>query len=175
MSEIQLQIDGKKVTAREGMTLLEAATFLGFPIPTLCHLEGLNPYGACRLCVVDMSLESWDDDWFKLVTACNHPVEEGMTVITDSERVRHSRRMVLELLGSGVDLGQADAAIADAVSIYQFTGENGEAVRIVGMLTDEPYVIAARIKSPRLSEAINEALIELRESGALEDFVDRWF
>jgi ABC-type amino acid transport substrate-binding protein len=71
--------------------------------------------------------------------------------------------------------GQADAAIADAVSVYQFIGENGEAVRIVGMLTDEPYVTAARIKSPRLAEAINEALIEVRESGALEQLMDRWF
>jgi len=71
--------------------------------------------------------------------------------------------------------GQADAAIADAVSVYQFIEDNGEAVRIVGALTDEPYVIAARIKSPRLAEAINEALIELRESGTLEELMDRWF
>ncbi len=70
--------------------------------------------------------------------------------------------------------GQAHAAIADAVSIYQFIGENGEAVRIVGALTDEPYVIATRIKSPRLAEAVNDALIELRESGDLEMLLDRW-
>jgi ABC-type amino acid transport substrate-binding protein len=71
--------------------------------------------------------------------------------------------------------GQADAAIADAVSVYQFIEDNGEAVRIVGALTDEPYVIAARIKSPRLAEAVNEALIELKESGTLEELMDRWF
>lgn len=71
--------------------------------------------------------------------------------------------------------GQADAAIADAVSVYQFIGENGQAVRSVETLTDEPYVIAARVKSPRLAEAINDALTQLQESGALEELMDRWF
>ncbi len=51
---ITLQINGLEVSVDEGATLLEAAQFLGFPIPTLCHMEGLSPYGACRLCVVEI-------------------------------------------------------------------------------------------------------------------------
>jgi ABC-type amino acid transport substrate-binding protein len=71
--------------------------------------------------------------------------------------------------------GQADAAIADAVSAYQFMGENDEGVRIAEVLTDEPYVFATRVKSRRLAGAINDALAELRESGALNELMDRWF
>ena len=51
---ITLTINGLDVTVEKGTTLLEAAQFLGFPIPTLCHMEGLSPYGACRLCVVEI-------------------------------------------------------------------------------------------------------------------------
>jgi NADH dehydrogenase/NADH:ubiquinone oxidoreductase subunit G len=51
---ITLKINGLQVSVEEGTTLLEAAQFLGFPIPTLCHMEGLSPYGACRLCVVEI-------------------------------------------------------------------------------------------------------------------------
>ena len=72
--------------------------------------------------------------------------------------------------------GQADAAIADAVSVFQFMGdEGGKQVRIVETLTDEPYVIASRVKSRRLGQAIDEALTELRESGALDELMDKWF
>jgi polar amino acid transport system substrate-binding protein len=70
--------------------------------------------------------------------------------------------------------GQADAAIADGVSAYQFIGEGGE-VRIVEALTDEPYVIAVRAKSPRLAQAVDEALTGLRESGQLEALLNKWF
>jgi bidirectional [NiFe] hydrogenase diaphorase subunit len=78
----------------DGTTLFEAARFLGFPIPTLCHMEGLTPYGACRLCVVEIGegLKS------KLVSSCTYPVEEGLRVRTASERVIRARRMILELM-----------------------------------------------------------------------------
>jgi polar amino acid transport system substrate-binding protein len=71
--------------------------------------------------------------------------------------------------------GQADAAIADAVSAYQFIGESDERVRIAEVLTDEPYVIATRVKSRRLAGAIDDALAELRESGALDELMGGWF
>jgi ABC-type amino acid transport substrate-binding protein len=71
--------------------------------------------------------------------------------------------------------GQADAAIADVVSVYQFIGKSDGGVRIVEALTDEPYVIATRVKSRRLAGAIDDALTELRESGALDELMDRWF
>ncbi len=91
---IQLKINGLSVSVERGTTLLEAAGFLGFPIPTLCHMEGLTPYGACRLCVVEID----DGRRTRLVTSCTYPVEEGLSVRTASERVIRARRMILELL-----------------------------------------------------------------------------
>jgi len=76
------------------MTILEAAKFFGFPIPTMCHMEGLSPYGACRLCVVELG----ENDQAKLVTSCSHPVEEGLRIRTASERVVRARKIILELL-----------------------------------------------------------------------------
>ena len=91
---ITLRINGLKVSVEKGTTLLEAAQFLGFNIPTLCHMEGLTPYGACRLCVVEVG----EGDRTKLVTSCSFPAEEGLIVRTTSSRVLRARRMVLELL-----------------------------------------------------------------------------
>ncbi len=95
---LTLQVNGKRVTVAEDATILDAARAAGVHIPTLCQFDGLEPWGGCRLCVVDMSRKGWDDDWFKVVTACNHPVEEGMKVLTDSERIVETRRVVLDLL-----------------------------------------------------------------------------
>ena len=91
---ITLSINGLDVTMEKGSTILEAARFLGFPIPTLCHMEGLSPYGACRLCVVELG----EGRNAKLVSSCTHPVEEGMKVRTASARVMRARKMTLELL-----------------------------------------------------------------------------
>ena len=91
---ITLKINGLEVSVDKGSTLLEAARFLGFPIPTLCHMDGLSPYGACRLCVVEIGEEAKA----KLVSSCTYPAEEGLSVRTTSERVQKARRMVLELL-----------------------------------------------------------------------------
>lgn len=93
-----LKINGKKVTVGDDATILDATRAAGVAVPTLCHLEGLEPWGGCRMCVVDMSQEGWDEDWFKMVTACNHPVKEGMRVLTDSQRVRETRQVVIDLL-----------------------------------------------------------------------------
>jgi NADH dehydrogenase/NADH:ubiquinone oxidoreductase subunit G len=93
-----LTIDGKKVTAPEGAYILQAARAAGVEIPTLCDFSGLEPWGGCRLCVVDMWRPGWDEDWFKLVTACNHPIEDGMRVFTRTERVLATRSVVLDLL-----------------------------------------------------------------------------
>jgi coenzyme F420 hydrogenase subunit beta len=91
---INLTINGLSTSVEKGTTLLEAAKFLGFPIPTLCHMEGLSPYGACRLCVVEIG----EDSKSKLVTSCTYLVEEGLKVRTSSERVLRARKMILELL-----------------------------------------------------------------------------
>jgi bidirectional [NiFe] hydrogenase diaphorase subunit len=94
MSEILLQIDGKEVEAREGMTILEAAQKIGIHIPTLCHHEKLEPYGACRLCTVEAEVRGWT----RLVASCLYPVEKNLIVRTRSEKVDKIRRVILELL-----------------------------------------------------------------------------
>lgn len=91
---ISLTINGLSVSVEDGATVLEAAQFLGFPIPTLCHMEGLSPYGACRLCVVEIGQEPRS----RLVSSCTFPAQEGMVVRTASERVLRARKMVIELL-----------------------------------------------------------------------------
>lgn len=91
---IELTINGIQVSAEPGSTLLEAARSIGIPIPTLCHMEGLSPYGACRLCVVEIG----ENPRTRLVSSCTYPVEHGLRVRTASTRVLQARYMVLELL-----------------------------------------------------------------------------
>lgn len=94
---VHLRIDGRDVTAPEGETLLLAARRLGIEIPTLCHHDAVEPSGACRLCMVEISRPDWGG-WKGLVTACLYPVEEGLVVETASEAVLASRRTTLDLL-----------------------------------------------------------------------------
>ncbi len=94
MSEILLQIDGKEVAAREGMTVLEAAQSAGISIPTLCHHEKLEPFGGCRICIVEVEVRGWT----KRVVSCVYPVEENLAVRTRSEKIDKIRKMILELL-----------------------------------------------------------------------------
>lgn len=91
---ISLKINGLPVTVDKGATLLEAIRFLGFTVPTLCHMEGLSPYGACRLCVVEIGIGKNN----KLVSSCTYPAQEGLNVRTSSARVMNARRMIIELL-----------------------------------------------------------------------------
>lgn len=94
MSEILLKIDGKEVQAKEGMTVLEAARGAGISIPTLCHHDKLEPYGACRLCLVEIDLRGWK----KLVVSCLYPVAKDLVVTTRSEKIDRIRKTILELL-----------------------------------------------------------------------------
>jgi predicted molibdopterin-dependent oxidoreductase YjgC len=95
---ITLTIDGQSVTVPEGTTILDAAASLGQHLPTLCYLETLHPVNACRVCVVEV------ENSRVLVPACSRKVEAGMVVKTSTDRVKHSRKMVLEFLASSVDL-----------------------------------------------------------------------
>jgi predicted molibdopterin-dependent oxidoreductase YjgC len=102
---VELTIDGAAVSVPSGSTILDACRTQGIDTPTLCYLENLTPVNVCRVCVVEVTGSR------VLVPACSRKVEAGMEVQTDSERVRHSRKMVLEFLGSSVDLSTApDAA-----------------------------------------------------------------
>jgi NADH dehydrogenase/NADH:ubiquinone oxidoreductase subunit G len=94
MSDILLQIDGKEVEARAGMTILQAAQSAGIMIPTLCHHEKLDSYGACRICTVEVETRGRTN----LVAACLYPVERNLVVRTRSETVDKVRKMILELL-----------------------------------------------------------------------------
>lgn len=89
---VTLKIDRKEVQVPAGTTVLEASKTVGLRIPTLCYLEGINEIGACRVCVVELKGKD------KLVTACNTVVQERMEISTASPRVRHARRMAVELL-----------------------------------------------------------------------------
>jgi len=94
MSEITLEIDGIKVQATDGMTLLEAAQGAGIYIPTLCHHEKLEPFGGCRLCIVEVD----ERGWTKLVVSCVYLAADGLVVRTRSEKVDRIRKTILELL-----------------------------------------------------------------------------
>jgi predicted molibdopterin-dependent oxidoreductase YjgC len=94
-------MDGVSIRVPEGTTILEACRSIGTEVPTLCYLETLTPVNACRVCVVEVEGSR------ALVPACSRKIEPDMSVKTDSDRVRHSRRMVLEFLASSVDMSLA--------------------------------------------------------------------
>jgi predicted molibdopterin-dependent oxidoreductase YjgC len=102
---VELTIDGTPVVVEDGATILDACRSVGIDTPTLCFLESLTPVNACRVCVVELEGSR------VLVPACARRVEAGMVVTTDSPRVRHSRKMVLEFLASSVDLSTAPDAL----------------------------------------------------------------
>jgi len=111
MSVVLLQIDGKEVEAREGMTILQAAQSVGISIPTLCHHEQLEPYGACRMCTVEVETRGRTN----LVAACLYPVEQDLVVRTRSEKVDKTRKMILELL---LARAPGDRALQDLAHEY---------------------------------------------------------
>ena len=98
---VDVTIDGRTIMVPEGTTILEACRTEGIDTPTLCYLENLTPVNVCRVCVVEVEGSR------VLVPACSRKVEPKMSVKTDSERVRLSRKMVLEMLASSVDLSCA--------------------------------------------------------------------
>ncbi|HEX6458037.1 MAG TPA: 2Fe-2S iron-sulfur cluster-binding protein [Thermoleophilaceae bacterium] len=101
---VELEVDGQPVTVREGATILDACKKAGIHTPTLCYGETLRPANVCRVCVVEL------EGARVLAPACSRLAEAGMKVLTDSPRVRHSRKLVLEFLGSSVDLSTAPEA-----------------------------------------------------------------
>src|SRR5438128_10754950 len=95
---VGITIDGRDIEVTEASTILDACRRLQVDTPTLCQLDNLTPVNVCRVCVVELEGSR------VLVPACSRKVEAGMKIATDSERVRHSRRLVLELLASSVDM-----------------------------------------------------------------------
>ncbi|WP_419864737.1 2Fe-2S iron-sulfur cluster-binding protein [Candidatus Poriferisodalis sp.] len=133
---VTLSIDGREVTVRDGQTILAACTAAGIETPTICWAPNLTPVNVCRVCVVELEGSR------TLVPACSRPAEDGMQISTDSERVRHSRRMVLEFLGSANDLSQA-SEINDWSQHY-----GADAGRYASTLGDESGAETAHVDDP---------------------------
>jgi bidirectional [NiFe] hydrogenase diaphorase subunit len=123
---ITLTIDSQQVRVEEGRTILEAAREYGISIPTLCYHEALKPFAACRMCVVELANRRGG----QLVPACTYPCEEGLVVQTNSERVRSSRRMTIELLMASAAHVPLIRAMADqlGVSAPRFTMEKDDCI-----------------------------------------------
>jgi NADP-reducing hydrogenase subunit HndD len=132
---VSLQIDGVEVSVPAGSTILDACRAQGLDIPTLCYLENLTPVNVCRVCVVEVKGSR------VLAPACSRKVEEGMEVQTESDRVRLSRKVVLEFLGSSVDLSLAGPR-----------EPNGDAARYAERYGADP----ARFGPPAASAAAHE-------------------
>lgn len=137
MSEIiKLYIDGRKVEAEAGSTLLEAARSCGAEVPTICYHEHCSSYGLCRLCVVEVEGQR------TLAPACVVEIEEGMDVKTQSDRVVRSRRTILEMLDSAVDLSEAPE-IVEQLAVYGADRErfSGGTERTPEIIDDNPMFI----------------------------------
>ena len=98
---------------QEGTTLLSACRERGIDMPTICHAPNLTPVNTCRVCVVEMEGSR------TLVPSCSRQAAEGMAISTHSERVQRSRRMVLELLASSVDLSRSEADLLRWIDEYE--------------------------------------------------------
>ena len=123
---VNLTIDGTKVQAEEGSTILDVAKFYGINIPTLCYHAELTPYGACRLCMVEVD----DGRRTRLVASCLHPVREGIKVKTNTERLKKGRRLILELLLARCSNSKTLQDLASAVGLehVRFKMENKDCI-----------------------------------------------
>jgi predicted molibdopterin-dependent oxidoreductase YjgC len=106
MSEVAVTVDGAAVALEEGATVLDACRASGADIPTLCYGPTMTPANACRVCVVELEGSR------TLIPSCSRRLEEGMVIQTDSERANHSRRLVMELLGSASELDRSGPNLA---------------------------------------------------------------
>jgi NADP-reducing hydrogenase subunit HndD len=113
MRTVHVSVDGVDVEAPEEATILDVCRTGGIDTPTLCYLDTLTPVNVCRVCVVEVEGSR------PLVPACSRQVEDGMVVWTDSDRVRHSRKMVLEFLDSSVDLSLASDEVHGWMARYE--------------------------------------------------------
>ena len=136
MSEVTLTIDGQPVTVPAETTILKAARSVGKDVPTICYHDHCTANALCRICVVEV------EGARVLSPACAAQVSDGMKVHTQNERVKRSRRTILEMLESAVDLSEA-AAIQTMIGDYQADGERfaDGARREHPVLDDNPMYI----------------------------------
>ncbi|MGC1401378.1 MAG: 2Fe-2S iron-sulfur cluster-binding protein [Thermodesulfobacteriota bacterium] len=121
---VQFMINDQPVEAEENWTVLETAREYGIHIPTLCYHEAVEASGGCRLCVV----EAKEGNWSKVVISCMYPVKEGITILTESPRVKNVRRWVLEMLLAECPASKEIRALAAeyGVTASRFTVKNPE-------------------------------------------------
>jgi len=112
---VTFNIDGREFKAEEGQTILQVARENGIDIPTLCHHEAIEPYGACRLCIVEISKGRRS----RIVTSCLYPVEQGLAVKTNSPRVISNRKMLVELLLARCSKNKVIKELASQMGIEQ--------------------------------------------------------
>jgi bidirectional [NiFe] hydrogenase diaphorase subunit len=147
-----LRINGIEYTSQEGATILELASTHGINIPTLCHHQALSPFGACRLCVVEITR----DGRTKLDAACTYPASDGIDVLTDSSRVRRVRKMVLELL----------LARAPGVKrLHELAAELGVSERVLPVQDDQECILCGLCVRV-CNEAVGKAAISFTQRGA---------
>jgi predicted molibdopterin-dependent oxidoreductase YjgC len=133
MATVNMTINGRQVTAREGQTVLEAATEAGIKIPTLCHHPALKPIGSCRLCLVEISRQR------TLQPACTFPVMDGAEILTHSPKVEEARRFVLELLLSDHPLDCMTCERTGSCELQDLAYEYGiQQTRFPGVQHDYP-------------------------------------
>ncbi len=113
---IHLTIDGKELSISENRTLLEACRENGIEVPTLCYHPALEPYGSCRLCVVEIREGSRPA---KLVASCAYPCQEGLLVNTNSPAVKRNRRLTAELLLAGAYQTPEIIALAAELGVHE--------------------------------------------------------
>ncbi|MFZ5830254.1 MAG: 2Fe-2S iron-sulfur cluster-binding protein [Planctomycetota bacterium] len=123
---VTLSIDGAKVRAVRGASVLDAALEYGFCIPHLCHIPGIKPFGACRLCIVELV----KDGRSKITASCTLDVEEGMVVVTSSEKVLRLRRNLAEMLVAEAPNSKAiqDVATRCGVKVVRYPFRRNDCV-----------------------------------------------
>jgi len=118
---VTIVIDGRKVKAKENSTILENTQELNIDVPTLCFHKDLSSFGACRLCMVEVNTNG---KW-QLATSCTTPVEDGMEIRTDSDRVQESRKLTAELLYYKYPMTEAVREVARKLGV-ETPEEKGE-------------------------------------------------
>lgn len=108
---VQTTIDGRTVEVQRDRWALDVAREMGIEIPTMCHHAALAPYGACRLCVVEVARRGWTH----LTTSCDLPIREGLAIRTDTPKVRHARKVAVEMMRAAAPDAEEVAALAEVL------------------------------------------------------------
>ena len=158
---VTLKIDGKKIKAKEETTLLMAARANGIEIPTLCSNDALKPYGACRLCIVEINKGG---NTF-IDTSCTYPVEEGLVVKTSTPRVVEGRKMVIELHLARCPNVKIIKQLADEYGVTESAREMGK---------DNEYCILCGLCVRACNEVVKAGAIQFAGKG-IDKVVDSPF